>query len=192
MKLLVALAVGLAFVGVAFVVSRFNARNSKPPVVPDAERANPLMAMRERLLSWTAEDFDLTPLSGGVCGVLMEMGHPEGWATIVAMNHGGASLYTSSGGGLIGGEMHERVAAAAREGCVIADGLAASLPIETDFPPPTAGRIAFRLLTADGVRSIDQAASALESGESRLTPLFHAMHEVISELRRASPAPSGD
>jgi hypothetical protein len=49
-----------------------------------------------------------------VLGALMETGYPTGTATLVALADGTTSLYTSTGGDIIGGGGHARVAAASR------------------------------------------------------------------------------
>jgi hypothetical protein len=191
MKLLLAVAVILAVLGVRYFVSRINTPTAKPRAKSGAGSANPHVAMREHVLAATAAEFGLSPLSRGVWGVLMELGSPEGWATVVALSDGSASLYTSAGGGVIGGRSHERVAEAARDFCAAANELAGGLQVATTFPPPTSGRIVFHVLTVDGVRSIDEAESRLRSGSSRLTPLYHGGHDVITELRSVAPAPGG-
>jgi hypothetical protein len=44
----------------------------------------------------------------------METGYPEAAATLVSLADGTASIYFSSGGGVIGGGPHDTIAAAAR------------------------------------------------------------------------------
>jgi hypothetical protein len=192
MKLLVFIALVATVAAAAYVVNRKKTRGA---AVPDDSRANAQhasVAMRDALLAATAADFELTPTSGGVWGVLMEMGYPEGWAAIVALSDGSASLYTSTGGGIIGGFAHERVAHAARVSCATADGVATSVPFVFEFQPPSAGRITLRLLTVEGVRSIDESEEALVSGASSRSALFFSMNDVLTELRRATPSSNGD
>jgi hypothetical protein len=112
-------------------------RGETPPVT---------MAMRKNVLGGIAKDFGLTPIAT-VWGVLMEMGYPEGWATLVALSDGTGSLYLSSGGGIIGGGFHEKVKKAAIDLCRLAGGPVFSGPIVRDFPTPNPGRIRFYILT---------------------------------------------
>ena len=49
------------------------------------------------------------PPNALVWGLLMEMGFPNGTATLFALADGTTSLYYSSGGGVLGGQGHEAV-----------------------------------------------------------------------------------
>jgi hypothetical protein len=143
--------------------------------------------MRQRLLAGSAGEFGIAPV-GQIWGVLMEMGFAEGWASLVALADGTASLYTSSGGGVIGGGMHAKVKQAAIELCQHAAPLG-NLPRVTEFPSPGPQRVRFYLLTLDGVRGAEEPESTLAAGGHRLSALFLAGHAVITQLRVVAEAP---
>lgn len=127
-----------------------------------------------------------TPGSPRIWGGMMEMGYPKGAATLVCLRDGTTSLYTSSGGGIIGGGEHAPVVSA---NAVFLAGLAAHLVTmrpNTDESLPTAGRVVFRVLTYDGPLTSEAASDDLGYGRSLLSPVFYAAHQVITELRLIS------
>src|SRR5438105_7124389 len=79
-------------------------------VRPEASRTPPAdmyMGLRDRLLR-------LDPASVGLAdkplwGCRMETGYPNGIATLVCLADGTTSLYTSTGGGIIGAGAHAQV-----------------------------------------------------------------------------------
>src|SRR5438874_9737352 len=93
--------------------------NPASPKQPDP--AEVYRELRSHALGVGPED-DGVELPGGEnqpYGVLMETGYPNGVATLVAFASGDASLYFSTGGGIIGGIGHEAVRVAAQHlvGC---------------------------------------------------------------------------
>ena len=63
------------------------------------------------------------PPEAPVWGLLMDMGFPNGTATLVALADGTTSLYHSGGGGVLGGQAHEAVRRANAALLAEADGL---------------------------------------------------------------------
>jgi len=119
-----------------------------------------------------------------VYGVVMDLGYPEGPATLLGFSDGTTSLYTSSGWGVIGGGEHEVVAEATHRWLMVAEGMIDVFEQNGDSPLPQVGDVAFTVLTYDGpFRAVTQE-SALENAMSPLTPLFSAGHDVITELRQ--------
>jgi len=135
----------------------------------------------------------LDPASVGLAdkplwGCVMETGYPNGVATLVCLSDGTTSLYTSSGGGFIGGGAHERVA---RENAKLLTTLSAHLSAmwpSTDDTLPTDGRTSIRALTNEGQRLFEASENDLGEGRSELSPVFHAAHSVIGELRMIDEA----
>jgi hypothetical protein len=70
--------------------------------------------LRRTILDLDPAESGLDRFTAGrtVWGALMEMGYPNGAATLVSLADGTTSLYTSTGGGTIGGGFHAQVAAA--------------------------------------------------------------------------------
>jgi hypothetical protein len=118
-----------------------------------------------------------------VWGVIMETGYPEATVTLAALSDGNASLYFSSGGGVIGGIEHEAVRKSAIQMSRVADVFVASCVPTTAFPLPKSGETVFYILTKNG----KVTATALENdlGEEKhpMSPLFYAGQDVITQLR---------
>jgi hypothetical protein len=184
--------IAICIVGFGILFAIYRGRGARPPHPPEAGRkegAAVMAGMRQRVLSGTASEFGIKPI-GRVWGVLMEMGFPEGWASLVALADGSASLYLSSGGGVIGGGSHEEVKKAALEACTLA-GAFEDLPRVTEYPTPPDGRTRFYLLTVDGVRTAEEAEDVLGAGNNPLSPLFFAGQSVITQLRLISQSRGG-
>ena len=137
---------------------------------------------------------DLDPHSAGlrpttelpeVWGALMEIAFPEGVATIVALADGTTSMYTSTGGGVIGGGEHEPVVAAAREFLAEAHRALDELsPTESDqLPDP--GNVAFLALGFSRRRRGEAVEDDLMSMQHPLSPLYAAGQDVVTALREA-------
>ena len=92
-----------------------------------------IAALRARLLHGSAAELSIEPVES-VWGVLMETGYREAAATLVALADGTASLYFSSGGGIIGGGPHASVNAAARRVVALAAGHRSELAPTSEFP----------------------------------------------------------
>ena len=60
----------------------------------------------------------------------------------------------------------------------------------TDHSLPRLGRTIIRALTADGERVFECAENELGEGRSPLSPVFHAAHGVITQLRMIDEARS--
>lgn len=118
-----------------------------------------------------------------VYGVLIDWPIGEQVATIFSTSSGAASLYTTSTFGIIGGEGHETVRAAAVELVRAADRFFDSATPTTEFPYPAAGRVRFYLLTFEGVRVIDTDFASIENQTSMYFRLFDLGQAVLTELR---------
>lgn len=119
-------------------------------------------------------------------GVIMDIDMGGGIATLVTYASGDASIYLSSGGGIIGGGQHKEVSAAA-----IALVKKAQLYLNhshkaTETSLPDKGNANIYFLTNKGVYLAIDKISELESNSSSFSPLFYAGNDVITELRRIS------
>jgi hypothetical protein len=124
-----------------------------------------------------------------VFGVMMETGYPEGSATLGALADGTTSLYTSSGGGIIGGGDHEQVAAATAQFVRAVESALDLIPPASEQQLPASGRVVIRALTYRGPHAVDLSEDDLGYGRHPLSPVFHAGHEVIAQLRLIDEAP---
>jgi hypothetical protein len=127
-----------------------------------------------------------------VWGTLMETGYDSVTVTLVALSDGSTSLYFSNGGGVIGGQRHEAVR---RANAALIDQANRSLPdlnrCET-FPIPETAYTVFYVLTDSGILTGAALEDDLGYDRHPLSALFHAGHEVITQLRMISEAIEGD
>jgi len=143
--------------------------------------ANPYHRLRDQIFAVAPEQVGITP--EGVWGVVVETGYAEGSATLIALADGTASMYFSTGGGVIGAGQHERPAAAAKE--LIrraADFVDECMPVNT-YPLPQIGETRFYLFTPTDKLAAAAPESALADREHPLSPLFFAAHELITQIR---------
>lgn len=118
-----------------------------------------------------------------VIAVLMETGYPEAVATLVSVVDGAASLYFSSGGGIIGGGENERPNAASKKLIRLADSFLRHTAKTEKTPLPKEGFTRFYFVTSSGLFTFEEKEEDLGEGRSVLSPLFHSAHELITELR---------
>ena len=152
---------------------------------PGRDPAEVTGKLRAQLLHGTAAEFSIEPVAG-VWGVLMEIGYPDAAATLVALGDGTASLYLSSGGGVIGGGPHPSINAAARRLVGLAGGHLTKMSPTSAFPLPASGEVTFYVLTTKGVLKTGAPEEALGSGNHPLSELFFAGHDVITGLRKVT------
>jgi hypothetical protein len=146
--------------------------------------------LRSRLFELDPASIGLRPSPAlpNVWAAIMELGFADGSATIVSLADGSTSLYTSEGGGVIGGGEHESVARASRQ--FVADSerhLDRFEPDDThELPPPDF--VCFRALTYTERRSASAREQDLVSGQHELSPLYATAQSVITALREAEEA----
>jgi hypothetical protein len=114
---------------------------------------------------------------------LMETGYPEAVATLVAVVDGTSSLYFSNGGGFIGAGTHAAVAEASRRWLETGQAFLPQLSLITDPPLPAEALTQFVAVTREGLRGIVAPEEELGEGRHALSPLFHAGHDVITQIR---------
>lgn len=122
-------------------------------------------------------------------GCLMETGYQNGSATLVCLSDGTTSLYTSSGGGIIGGGAHEAVVEQTAKLLHAIDEHLPEMTSTVDQHLPTDGQTVIRALTMDGQRTFEAAEVELGEGRSVMSPVFYAAHAVITQLRLIDEAP---
>jgi hypothetical protein len=151
--------------------------------------ANAMANLRRKWL----EDRD-NPLGadavGGVRGVLMELGGPTAFATLVALGDGTASIYISTGGGIIGAGSRPAINAAARVVVASAvDALPALTPTST-YPPPSPGEATLYVLTNQGVRGWGGPGGSISGQDHPLSALWWASQTLFRDLHRLWQPPS--
>lgn len=181
MKHIIASAIIIALITVIVVVYWRKSANSK-----QGEDSNPYQALRNQILEL---DIQATQIESKhkprTWAVMMETGYPEGTVTLVALLDGNASLYFENGGGIIGGITYEKVRSAAASMTTTAESFIPHCKRTDDFPLPKVSETIFYIKTNEGI--FTSSATEEDYGENRhpLSPLFHAGHKVIRELRVA-------
>jgi hypothetical protein len=114
----------------------------------------------------------------------METAYPNGIATLVALGDGTTSLYTSTGGGVIGGGEHQAVATETRGFLAELARHLDQLAPDEDDELPAVGDVTIRALTYSGRASVEAPQDELSSRNHPLARVFYAGHRVITALRQ--------
>ncbi|HUJ47600.1 MAG TPA: hypothetical protein VLV55_10755 [Rhizomicrobium sp.] len=145
---------------------------------------NPYAGLRSMALGTTAEALKLDALGPNDCyGILMETGYEQAVATLVCFLSGDTSLYFSNGGGVIGAGQHANVADAAKRFVTMGAKFVHEMREAAEAPLPALGVTIFYVLTTRARYAFDAPETELGNSRSALSPLFHAAHEVIFNLR---------
>jgi hypothetical protein len=153
-----------------------------------------VVGLRQNVLSLDPSTVGLAPTPGRprVWGGLMDMGYPDGrWATLVVVGDGTVSLYTSTGGGMIGAGGHPNVAAAGEQWLTTLDAQLALLPIADPPGLPSQGQVVIRALLFGAQRAVTAGEDDLGHGRHPASALFHAAHEVLTQMRLVQEAGPG-
>lgn len=146
--------------------------------------------LRAQVLELEPAEVGLKPTEElpNVWGGLMEMAYPEGAATIISLADGTTSMYTSTGGGVIGGGAHDSVVQAGRGFLVELERRLGELEEDGDPVLPDPGIVAFRALTYSGRRARTANEGELANGDHALSSLYAAGQDVITALREIEEA----
>lgn len=144
--------------------------------------------LRQQALSVAASDLKLTPTEARlhVWGVIMDLGYPQAVATVAVFADGTASLYISTGGGVIGAGEHRPVREAAEKLLAIAEAHIADFEPAAETALPPGGRVHFYIRTFNGTLTAEADEQGLGRGPHKLSPVFHAGHAVITQMRLES------
>ncbi len=171
--------------------SFFNRRPGAKPIAPTYQCAEIYTAMRSKILSLSAEKIDDAG-ENKAKAILIEIGRPEAVVTLVSYGDGGASMYFSSGGGIIGaGEVPHQDARAASL-CLIAAAptFLSQLSKTSDFPLPHPGFGRFYLVMPTGVYTSEVKLEDLYKKQNSLWQLFYLGDQLITQIRLIDQAVS--
>jgi hypothetical protein len=116
---------------------------------------------------------------------------PSGWHCLVAFSDGTTSLYTSAAFGIIGGGSHETVRAASQALLTLTQQLLDLFTPASGAQLPPGGMVTIRALMFDGQRVVTAQEDDLGNNRHPASPIFHAVHNVIGQLRIATePGPT--
>jgi hypothetical protein len=145
---------------------------------------NMALELRNMILSsepQAADASDKTPAS-----VIMDDHVGDAIASVMSSTGGDASIYLSSGGGMIGGVGHANVRSAAVAFTKAALEHKTAMVATTSFPYPEPGKVRFYLRTREGVFFAEAPRADLIAGTHPLAALFRAGQEVITQFRAVS------
>lgn len=159
---------------------------TKPKVHQTKENA--FKGLRNMAFTATPEQLGLSlPTDKTVAyGVIMDWEMGGVTATTVSYQTGDASLYLSSGGGVIGGGQHQNVKNAAQKFVSLAQTFL-DKTIKTEIMPlPSTDEVKFYLLTNKGVFVGQETMNNFENNSSSWLKLFEEGNNVLTELRKTS------
>jgi hypothetical protein len=153
------------------------------PVRSDDGRGGTYAGLRALALATRRSELDGSVTSEGpVYGMLMELGFSEGASTLFALADGHTSLY-GSGGGYLGGGLHENVRQFVGPFIATANRCLGQMQAVDAFPVPQAGQATFYALTDSGVLTAGGRQQELVDDSHPLSALYHDGHQVFTQLR---------
>ena len=163
----------------------FRRRNRDVPAESGSQGAE----LREMALQLRPDELGLTgdqvpPVWGLVMDTVMAK---DAWHCLVVLADGTTSLYTSSAFGVIGAGAHPGVRRASDALLRSAESSLGLFSPAIDSELPAVGQVALRALTPHGQRVVTAAEDDLGHGRHPAAAVFHAAHEVIAEVRSATP-----
>jgi hypothetical protein len=149
---------------------------------------NAFEGLRNMAFSATPEQLGLSlPTDKTVVyGVVMDWEMGGATATTVSYQTGDASLYLSSGGGVIGGGQYQSVNIAAKKFVSLAQTFLEKTAKTEKTHLPTTGEVKFYLLTNKGVFVGQETIKNFENNSSAWLKLFEEGNNVLTELRKTS------
>jgi hypothetical protein len=146
---------------------------------------NPYQDLRNLALGATMEQIGVQFPSDQtkIYGVIMDWDLGKGTATLVAFLSGDASLYLSSGGGVIGGSGHNNVKQAAASFIKKADEYLSQTTKTDSTPLPGKDGVKFYFLTNNGKFVGQEEVKNFDNNSSQWLDLFEEGNKLITEIR---------
>ena len=149
-----------------------------------ADIDNPFESLRKMAFDMSLQLLDLTLKDSEIYGVIMDWDIGDGIATLVAYKTGDASLYLSSGGGVIGGGQSHYVNTAAKTLVKEATLYFDKSKVMYAIPLPDKDSIRFYFLTAKGKYCIHEQMKNISNNTSPYVDFFDKANNLITELRK--------
>jgi len=147
-----------------------------------------MRGLRDRALECSADELGVAPTPDlpHVFGILMETCYEKAVVSLVAFVDGGASLYFSTGGGVLGAGEHASVRATLQPFFRAAEAGINCFAPATATAYPDRGRVRFYVRTFQGTLTAEGDEQDLGRMRHELSPVFHAGHAVIAAVREAT------
>ena len=151
-------------------------------------KGNPYGRLRRQILELPASivGFDPPPEGRSVYGGIMDWPVAGAVATVVALEDGTASLYLSTGGGIVGGGAHPAVRQAARTFLLGFEQFLGGMVDDPEGDLPPEGLTDLRALTIAGRRSVRIPTQELAGFRHPMANVFHAGQSLLGALRQVS------
>jgi hypothetical protein len=145
---------------------------------------SPYEGLRLQLCTTDAADVGIDVAVGRVWGAFVDMASESGVATLVGLADGTTSLYTSTGGGVIGAGAHEHVRAVTARFLASVDAAIAEFRAVDVTVLPRPGFVLFVALRA-GQPPVGRLVPEreLRAMTHALSPAYVSAHEVVTQLR---------
>ncbi|MGD9588638.1 MAG: hypothetical protein AB7Q37_03840 [Pyrinomonadaceae bacterium] len=160
-----------------------NANSNESP--EEVRSENPYLELRSMALNMPADQFGVESNSKTAIpyGLVVDWNVGRGNVTFVAFSSGDASMYFSSGGGMIGGIGRENVKATAQSLVKESEKFVSKAIRSDDTQMPQAGGVKFFFLTNQGRFVAEESLENFDNGTSELLELFVEANKLITELR---------
>jgi hypothetical protein len=146
---------------------------------------NSYLDLRSLAFSMTPEQIGV-PIHDGqtkIYAVIMDWALGEGTVTLVAFLSGDASLYLSSGGGVIGGVGHDNIKQAAVAFINKAEKYLSKTVKTANTPLPEKDGVKFYFLTNNGTFIGEEHVQNFDNSSSQWLDLFEEGNKLITEIR---------
>ncbi|HEX3069951.1 MAG TPA: hypothetical protein VHX14_15390 [Thermoanaerobaculia bacterium] len=147
-----------------------------------------MAGLRNQALTISGKDLGVSQSTHEPFAVIMDIGYPQAVVTVVSFASGDASIYFSTGGGVLGGVGHESVRKAAVAFVHESSHLTAKMQSAANFPYAAPGAVRFYVRTNAGTLVAEAPEKELASGKHEFSPLYIAGQGVITQLRLITPA----
>jgi len=144
---------------------------------------NPFLEFRKFALEITPKQLGIEISEVDVYGVIMDWNLGNGVMTLVTFKTGDASMYFSTGGGVIGGGTHENISKIVKSFLDEANKYLIKTIKVDSATLPAENCIKFYFLTQKGKLCVQEQMKNFENQTSIWLDLFNQANRVITELR---------
>ncbi|NJD28113.1 MAG: hypothetical protein FIA92_07430 [Chloroflexi bacterium] len=138
----------------------------------------------------SAADIRPTPELPDVWGVVVDWGTDNGVGTFVALADGTGSMYTSTGGGTIGGQGQPALVDAGRRLLAVAEAVHGDLQPAARLDRPKLREVRYWILTYHGARTAAHGPDGPPDGDATLAALGDAFQDYVTAFRLLAEAQS--
>ncbi len=157
--------------------------NSNDSVKTHNLKENPFEGLRKQAFDATPKQLGLSLNDSEIYGIIMDWDLGNGIMSLITYKTGDASIYLSTGGGVIGGGQHENVSKAAKSLVNIAQKYIDKAQKVDSEPLPDKDCVRFYFMTAKGKYGVQEQIEKIENKSSIWIDLFEEANKVITELR---------